>query len=127
MKAFNIICCILFLVSAGLQYNDEDPFIWIPLYGYAAWLCYLAAKKRYLPNAYLLGIVVYAAYAAYLLFYEHGVIDWFQHHQTKDLVQSMKAEQPWIEETREFGGLLILIVVLGINWFASRNNKPMSH
>jgi hypothetical protein len=27
----------------------------------------------------------------------------------------MKATKPWIEKTREFGGLLILIFVLGLN------------
>jgi len=34
----------------------------------------------------------------------------------------MKATKPWIEETREFGGLLILITALIINmvWFRKR-------
>jgi len=31
----------------------------------------------------------------------------------------MKAEQPWIEESREFFGLIILIAVLGINYFVA--------
>jgi len=36
----------------------------------------------------------------------------------------MKATKPWIEETREFGGLLILIVVLLINmaWLKKRSS-----
>ena len=123
MKVFNIICCIAFLASAVLQYNDEDPFIWIPLYLYGAWLCYLAARKRYLPNAYLLGLVVYLGYAIYLLFVSKEVVYWFGNHTTLDLVQSMKAEQPWIEETRELGGLLILSVALGINWFVAKKGK----
>ncbi|WP_257666614.1 transmembrane 220 family protein [Parapedobacter tibetensis] len=126
MKAFNIICSILFVLSAALQYNDEDPYIWIPIYLYGALLCYLAARKKYLPKAYLLGIVVYLGYAAYLLFFSQGVIDWFQHHPTKDLVQSMKADKPWIEETRELGGLLILIVTLAINWFVGWKRKRIT-
>jgi hypothetical protein len=32
----------------------------------------------------------------------------------------MKAEQPWIEETREFGGLVMLIVVLLLNYLKGK-------
>lgn len=120
MKFFNILFCILFLVSAALQYNDIDPYLWIPIYLYAAWLCYAAARNRYYPRAYLIGIVIYGALVAYYLVFKHGALDWFQHHETKDLVQSMKANKPWIEETREVMGLFILIVVLSIDWVAAR-------
>jgi hypothetical protein len=37
----------------------------------------------------------------------------------------MKASAPWIEETREFFGLLILIIVLMINYFVSK--RPIKH
>ncbi|SEL50190.1 transmembrane 220 family protein [Parapedobacter koreensis] len=123
MKIFNILFCILFLVSAALQYNDEDPYLWIPIYVYAAWLCYLAIGKRYPTKAYLLGIGVYAIYAIYLLFFRHEVLYWFQHEHTSALVQSMKADKPWIEETREVGGLLILIIVLSINWLSAKKRQ----
>src|SRR5690606_16437793 len=101
MKAFNIVFCIVFLISAALQYNDTDPLLWIPIYLYGAWLCYMAARNRYLPRGYFLGLVVYLAMIVYFLVFKHGVVDWFQHHPAKDLVKTMKAEQPWIEETRE--------------------------
>lgn len=123
MKVFNIIFCFLFLISAALQYNDVDPYLWIPIYLYGAILCYLAAGKRYLPTAYLIGIVFCLAYSAYFLFFRGGVTDWYQHHHTRELVQQMKADKPWIEETRELGGLLILAVVLGINWLASAKQR----
>ena len=32
----------------------------------------------------------------------------------------MKATTPWIEDTREFFGLLILIVVLAVNYFYAK-------
>jgi len=32
----------------------------------------------------------------------------------------MKATKPWIEETREFGGLAILLTVFVINFFHQR-------
>ena len=61
------------------------------------------------------GVEVYSIYAAYLLFDKTGVIDWAKEHHSESIVQSMKATKPWIEETREFFGLLIVITVLVIN------------
>jgi len=116
MKVFNIIFCVLFILFAALQYNDPDPYVWMPIYLYASALCYLAAKKRFYPTAYLIGILIYMVYAAFLLFDKTGVIDWISDHGAESMVATMQAQKPWIEESREFFGLVILIVVLGINW-----------
>ncbi|MBE7171851.1 MAG: transmembrane 220 family protein [Williamsia sp.] len=115
MKAFNIIFIVLFVLFAALQYNDPDPYIWIPIYLYAAYLCYRALKKQYPRGLYIAGLVVYGAYAMYLLFDKTGVLNWAEVHHAENIVQTMKAEKPWIEETREFGGLLIVIIVLLVN------------
>jgi len=123
MKAFNIIFCILFLISAGLQYNDADPYLWIPLYGYGAWACYMAARGRYLIWAYVSGIVVYLALVVYYLIFKHGALEWFQYHAAGDLVQSMKADKPWIEETREVMGLMILVAVLAVDWIVAAKRR----
>ena len=123
MKVFNIFFVVIFVLFAGLQYNDPDPYIWIPIYIYAAVLCYLAAKERYYPKAYLLGIGIYVLYAGYLFFTKDGVMDWMNEHNAENLVQTMKAEKPWIEDTREFGGLLILIIVLLIDYLTAIKKK----
>lgn len=44
-------------------------------------------------------------------------------HNSENIVQTMKATKPWIEETREFFGLLILITVLTVNMIVLRNQK----
>jgi hypothetical protein len=124
MKYFNLDFAILFVLFAGLQYNDPDPYWWIPIYMYAAVLCWLAFRGKYFPKAYLAGIAVYLAYAVYLFFTKDGVLDWAREHNAENLVQTMKAEKPWIEDTREFGGLLILIVVMLINFFYSKTKAP---
>ena len=122
MKIFNLVFCIIFILFAALQYNDPDPYVWIPIYGYAAVLCWFAFKGRYYAKAYLLGIAVYLGYALVLVFTKNGVIDWITQHNAESLVQTMKAEKPWVEDTREFGGLVILIVVLLIDyWYAKKN------
>ena len=119
MKVFNIIFCFVFIVFAALQYNDPDPYVWIPIYMYTAVLCWLAARQRYFIKAYLLGIAVYAIYAIYKMFDANGLLDWIKLHHAENIAGTMKAEQPWIEETREFFGLVILIVVLAINYFVA--------
>lgn len=116
MKLFNLIFCGLFVLFAALQYNDPDPYVWMPIYLYSAYLCYQASQQLFYPRLYLAGVVVYSAYAIYLFFDKTGVLDWARDHHAESMVQTMKAEKPWIEESREFFGLVILIVVIAINW-----------
>ena len=123
MKIFNIFFCIVFIFFAALQYNDPDPYVWMPIYLYTAILCWLAFRNKYFPGAYLLGIAVYAVYATYKFFDENGVWDWMTKHHAANIANTMKAEQPWIEETREFFGLVILIVVLLIDYFYVKRKR----
>ena len=122
MKVFNIIFCLIFILSAALQYNDPDPYIWVPIYLYGAWFCFQAFRGKYYPKAYLAGILIYTIYALYLWFDKSGVMSWYSEHNAENIVQSMKATKPWIEETREFGGLLLLITALGINYVVYRKH-----
>ena len=125
MKIFNIIFIVLFILFAALQYNDPDPYLWMPIYLYAAFLCYRAIQHKYNPAMYYFGLVCYIGYAVYLFFDKTGVLDWTKEHHAESLVQSMKATKPWIEETREFFGLVIVIIVLLINmqWLRKKKNN----
>ncbi len=120
MRIFNLIFFVFFVAFAALQYNDPDPYIWIPIYGYGAILCGLAFRNKYYPYAYLLGIIIYSAYAGFKLFEPDGVWDWFTKYNAPNIADSMKATKPWIEETREFFGLVILIVVFLVDYFYAR-------
>ena len=125
MKILNIFFIIVFVLSAALQYNDPDPYIWVPIYLYGAFLCYKAYQKKYTPTLYIIGLVVYIGYAVYLFFDKQGVLSWANDHNAESIAQSMKATKPWIEETREFGGLLILIIALIVNMiWLRKNNRP---
>jgi hypothetical protein len=123
MKTFNIIFIILFIVFAALQYNDPDPYLWMPIYLYAAYLCYLAIKHTYHPVMYIIGLSLYGIYAIYLLVDKTGVLNWAGEHHSENIAQSMKAAKPWIEETREFFGLVIVMSVLVINMFWLRKKR----
>ncbi len=120
MKPFNIIFCILFVISAALQYNDPDPWLWIPIYLYGAVLCWLAFREKYYPRACLLGIGGYILYGLYKLIEKDGAWDWLTKHNAENIAAAMKAETPWIEDTREFFGLIILAGVLAVNYFHAK-------
>lgn len=122
MKIFNIAFIVIFIVFAALQYNDPDPYVWMPIYLYAAYLCWQAIKKMYNRRLYFIGLAAYGAYALYLMFDKTGVLDWANEHQAENIAQTMKATKPWIEETREFFGLVIVMSVLIINmlWLGTR-------
>jgi len=126
VKVFNIVFVVLFIIFAGLQYNDPDPYIWVPIYLYSALFCYLAARKKFYPIGYAIGIFVYLVYATYKIFDRNGLIDWFEYHNAESLVGSMKAQKPWIEEVREFFGLLICVAVLTVNWLYSAKFKRIN-
>lgn len=117
MKIFNIIFALLFVIAAVLQYNDPDPYVWIPIYMYGAVLCWLAFRGKYFPQLCMLGAIACFGYALYFFFTENGVLDWIRQHNAENIAETMKAEKPWIEDTREFFGLMILVGVLLINYF----------
>ena len=126
MKALNIFFIILFVLSAALQYNDPDPYVWIPLYLYGAFLCYKSLRREYNPTLFIIGLAVYGVYALYLLLDKNGVISWATEHGAENIAQGMKATKPWIEETREFFGLLLLVGALVINMVWLGRNRRMS-
>jgi hypothetical protein len=119
-KIFNLIFAVLFLICAGLQWNDPDPYLWMPLYLLSALSCAYAFKRINALRLNIFNIAVYSAYAVYLFVAQDGVISWAVDHNFDSLTHSMLASAPWIENTREFGGLFIMWVVCSINLYDSR-------
>ena len=67
-KISNLIFAIIFILFAGLQYNDPDPVLWISIYLYAVIICFMAYRNNFYPKLCLLGIGLYTVYAAILFF-----------------------------------------------------------
>jgi Zn-dependent protease with chaperone function len=125
MKIFNLVFAVLFLLFAALQYNDPDPYLWVPIYIFGAVICWLCSKQKYNRPALIAGIIFFAGYALMLFFEKDGVLSWITEHDAENIAGSMKAENPWIEDSREFFGLLILMVVFAINLYRSKTNRPL--
>ena len=120
MKIFNLIFCFIFIVFGALQYNDPDPYLWIPIYLFTAFLCWKASKGVFHPMTTLTSIAFFTLYAIYKIFDQNGLIDWVNIHHAENIAETMKAEKPWVEESREFFGLVIIIAVLVTNYFYGR-------
>jgi Transmembrane family 220, helix len=93
----------VFALFAYWQFNDPDPHLWVPLYGGVSVLFALAALKRSYRPAIWLWMLVCAGWAATLL---PDFVHWLQMGMPS-IVETMKAEKPWVELTREFLGLLV--------------------
>lgn len=117
MIIINIIFCIAFLGFAYVNLNDNDSWLWVPIYLFAALCCGAAAFGHFYPVAYLVAIAFYLVYAIGLFFAKDGVKDWIVKYRAQNIVETMQATKPWIEKTREFFGLLIISGALLINYF----------
>lgn len=118
MRIVNFVLAAMFLVFAFVQLNDPDPVIWILIYGVMAVFCIMAIFEFY-PRKFLIGVLV--LYAFYGLFYLPGLAEWLRHDNKADLFDNIaKMEHLYIEESREFLGLVICIVVLSVYLFRSR-------
>lgn len=110
MRILNLFICLIFLLFAGWQYNDPDPYLWVPIYGFVALVYGLAVANRPLPNKVLLaGFLVLSIF---MLSYIPDLITWIRMGEPS-IVSSMQAERPWVELTREAFGLMLSIAALG--------------
>ncbi len=114
----NGLFCLSFALFAYVNLNDNDSWIWVPIYIAASVLCGLAAFGKFFPVIYLIAIAVYLVYAAKLFVTKDGVWDWITKYNKPSIVESMQATKPYIEKTREFFGLVIISAALAINYFA---------
>lgn len=118
MRIFNFIFAAMFLVFAFVQVNDPDPVIWILIYGTMAVLSIMAIFEYY-QRKFLIGLLV--LFIAYSFVYIPGIVEWLRHDNKADLFDDVaKMEHLYIEESREFLGLVICIGVLVFYLYRSR-------
>lgn len=115
----NAFFCLAFAAFAYVNLNDKDAWLWVSIYLIASILCGLAAFQRHFPILYIVAICFYLLYAIRLFFVKDGVKDWIVKYKSPSIVESMQATKPYIEQTREFFGLLIISAALAINYFVA--------
>jgi len=98
MKLVNIILALLFALFAIVQYNDPDPWLWMGIYAFIAIISGLAAAEIYPTWLIRIGLVGCVIGLGILL---PDFIDWIS-GGAESITETMKAEKPHIELTREF-------------------------
>lgn len=110
-KPIHITLAVLFALFALLQYNDPDPFLWMLVYFSVSIVAILKLYLRQINFKPLLMTLIIIL-GLFSLTYLPGVFDFLQKPDKEELFGSMAYKKPWIEETREFLGLLIAIGAL---------------
>lgn len=100
VKIFGWVFGLLCIVSAGLQYNDPDPLLWMVIYGVTALVSFAVALNK-LPYSVPLVLGILLTVGAIYTFPE-----------TYEGFEIGKGDIKNIEEGREAGGLLILSLTM---------------
>lgn len=118
MKILNLVLAAMFVIFAFLQINDPDPVVWILIYGAMAVTCVLAAFGHYY-YAVLIGLLI--LFSGYSFVFLDGVREWLRSDDKSMLFDDIaKMQYLYIEESREFLGLLICILVLIMHLLRAR-------
>jgi hypothetical protein len=124
MRVANLVMGLLFLFSAGLQFNDPDPFAWVAIYGAAAAVCgwFAVGRMRGRPARALA-----FAIAAMALVWS-GVIAarTSSHAGLLQLFESWEMQNVAIEERRETYGLLIVGIWMIVAGAFSHRPRPVA-
>jgi hypothetical protein len=104
---------VLFLLFAYWQLNDPDPELWVPIYLFPAVVCTFSALGKTFDRRVLTASLVILV--GFMFSYLPDFVNWFK-MGTPSIVETMKAEKPYVELTREFGGLVIVVSVLLWQW-----------
>ncbi len=118
MRYLAIFFALLFALTAALQLNDPDPWLWFLAYAAVAVLWGMAAFRRYnRPFTVVLLLVL----TVWMLSFVPDFVDWVRMGMPT-IVGTMKAEEPHIELVREFGGLFLAVAALVYLLRAGRGN-----
>ena len=119
MKMRNYVIAGLFFLFALVQLNDPDPYFWVALYSYIGMVAIIRNFRPIRKVIFLAGMAV-CLIELFLILPEF--LNWVELGMPT-ITESMKAEEPHIEFTREFLGLLIGLGTLVFYYFEKLNHK----
>lgn len=122
MKYIHLTVSLLFFLFGVLQYNDPDFFIWIPIYLFVSFITFASFKGLRFPTISLVVLIMLGIWVATYL---PTFVNWVKDGMPS-VTGTMKAETPYIEHVREFGGLLVSFITTLIYYFIHKKTKDVS-
>ena len=120
MKIVKIFFAVLFLLFVVVQFNDPDPLLWILVYGSMVAVSVSSIYNRYPTKAM---VVMAAGFLILTVLYFEGFQEWFNSADRSLLFDDIaKMQFQYIEEAREFLGLLICIGVLLFYFYLAKRH-----
>lgn len=99
---------LVFVLFAYWNTNDPDPQIWVSIYALVA---VLIGLNLFIKVPRIVGLLAVFGLGIGMAIYIPGAIEWFQEGMPS-IAGEMKAASPYIENMREFLGLLICVLAL---------------
>ncbi len=110
-KTLSITFALLFVLFAAVQYNDPDPQVWVPIYGFAAMACIMAFAR--VGQVWFFGLMA-------LIYGVAAVYQWPPAFEGF-LLNEVGMKTVNIELARESGGLAVCAIAMGLmGWLVSR-------
>lgn len=117
IKAIHLLFGITLLGFAGLQFNDPDPVIWVSFYVICALVPLLLIVNKFYRSLFWLAVVICVAE---LINSAPGAYQYYLHMTEEPLMQGMNPQKPYIEECREFLGVLIAVGLVIVSALIAR-------
>jgi hypothetical protein len=111
LKIYHLLAFVVLAWFAALQLNDPDPLYWGGFYALCALVPLLAAFR--IESLVLWGGCVIYGFSA-LVLTASGELEYLRHAGTESLLHGMSADKPYIEEAREFLGVLIALALVTV-------------
>ncbi len=119
-RVYQLFAILILAYMVVVQFNDPDPLFWISFYGACALVPVLSFFKiNNKPLFY--ACLIFGAIALYISY--GGALEYTNHYKDESLLQSMSADKPYLEETREFFGVVIALALITVHQlFLARKN-----
>jgi len=121
-KIVNVIMALLFFLFAKLQLNDPDPIVWFSIYAVVG-IMFVYSIFKVLPNWIL--YLTLAGTLGFTMYHLPYFLEWIKAENKLELFGEMQSEKYYIEGTREFMGLLIVLSAL--LYLMIQNRKRLSN
>ena len=109
MRLLHFIFTLLMLGFAALQWNDPDRIIWISFYLTTALMAMLAITNTCKPCLRAWAMILSVITVIMMTQVFPGVVTFIQTSNYREIFAAMNDEQPYIEQSREFLGLFIVL------------------